>query len=64
VFSAADCPQLVCRRAKFHYDEAVDYFDDISVDSDNPAYASKQLDFYKKHFHPIHENLRDTMYFV
>ncbi|KAJ7349234.1 Piwi domain-containing protein [Mycena albidolilacea] len=55
---------LVCRRAKFHYDEAVDYFDDISVDSDNPAYASKQLDFYKKHFHPIHENLRDTMYFV
>ncbi|KAJ7871439.1 hypothetical protein B0H14DRAFT_214204 [Mycena olivaceomarginata] len=39
-------------------------FDDISVDSDNSAYASKQLDFYKKHFHPIHENLRDTMYFV
>ncbi|KAJ7787534.1 Piwi domain-containing protein [Mycena leptocephala] len=42
---------LVCSRAKFHYD-------------DTPEYNSKQLKFYKEHFHPVHQNLRDTMYFV
>ncbi|KAJ7929263.1 Piwi domain-containing protein, partial [Mycena leptocephala] len=55
---------LVCSRAKFHYDDHVDYFDDISVNSDSPEYNSKQLKFYKEHFHPVHQNLRDTMYFV
>ncbi|KAJ7261360.1 Piwi domain-containing protein [Mycena haematopus] len=55
---------LVCSRAKFHYDDHVDYFDDISVNSDDPAFNSKQLDFYIKHFHPIHQDLRDSMYFV
>ncbi|KAK7023929.1 protein argonaute-2 [Favolaschia claudopus] len=55
---------LVCRRAKFHYDESVDYSDDLSVDSDSPDFASKQLEFYQAHFRPIHHNLRYSMYFV
>ncbi|KAJ6500471.1 Piwi domain-containing protein [Mycena sanguinolenta] len=55
---------LVCSRAKFHYDQDVDYFDDISVNSSDPGFSSKQLEYYVKHFHPVHANMRDTMYFV
>ncbi|KAF7359355.1 Protein argonaute-2 [Mycena sanguinolenta] len=55
---------LICSRAKFHYDEDVDYFDDISVNSSDPGFKFKQLEYYVKHFHPVHPNLRDTMYFV
>ncbi|KAJ7445736.1 Piwi domain-containing protein, partial [Mycena galericulata] len=55
---------LACARAKFHYGEEVDYFDDISVSSDSPEWESKQLEFYQEHFHDVHPDLADTMYFV
>ncbi|KAJ7043223.1 Piwi domain-containing protein [Mycena alexandri] len=38
---------LVCARAKFHYDRDVDFEDDISLSSDDPNYATKQYAFYQ-----------------
>jgi len=53
-------PQLVCRRAKFHFDDQVNYSDDVSVHSDE----SSHMDFYEKHFQEINERMKDVMYFL
>ena len=53
-------PQLVCRRAKFHFDDQVNYSDDVSVHSDE----SSHMDFYEKHFREINERMKDVMYFL
>lgn len=51
---------LVCRRAKFHFDDQVNYSDDVSVHSDE----SSHMDFYEKHFQEINERMKDVMYFL
>ncbi|KAF8078121.1 Piwi domain-containing protein [Lyophyllum atratum] len=53
-------PQLVCRRAKFHFSDAVGDVDAMSVTSDE----AQHLDFYKAQFGAINNRLKDTMYFV
>jgi len=51
---------LVCRRAKFHFSEAVGDIDSMSVSSDE----RRHLDYYKEQFADISDRLKDTMYFV
>ncbi|KAJ7771738.1 Piwi domain-containing protein [Mycena metata] len=58
---------LVCARAKFHYDGHVDFEDDISLSSDDPNYATKQYEYYREHFDQVHANFHNSafsMYFV
>ncbi|KAJ6488618.1 Piwi domain-containing protein [Mycena vitilis] len=59
---------LVCGRAKFHYDKNVDFEDAMSVSSDDPEYGRKQYEFYQAHFDQVHSNFQGTsafsMYFV
>ncbi|KAF9458642.1 Piwi domain-containing protein [Collybia nuda] len=51
---------LVCRRAKFHFDDDINFSDDMSSHSDERSH----VDFYKDHFSKINEAIRDKMYFV
>jgi eukaryotic translation initiation factor 2C len=54
--------QLVCRRAKFHFEDDVH-----DIDTDNASIRSGEgphIDFYKQHFTAINERMKDTMYFV
>ncbi|KAJ7168177.1 Piwi domain-containing protein [Mycena crocata] len=58
---------LVCGRAKFHYDGDVDFEDDGSVSADDPDYMNRQFEFYESHFRQVHPNLVNSdysMYFV
>ncbi|RDB21330.1 Protein argonaute-2 [Hypsizygus marmoreus] len=50
---------LVCRRAKFHFDDKVR--DDASSEHSD---EKPHLDFYKEHFEAINGRLKDMMYFV
>ncbi|KAF9452879.1 Piwi-domain-containing protein [Macrolepiota fuliginosa MF-IS2] len=56
------CMQLVCRRAKFHYDEDINDYSVSSVSGDDDMNA--HLDYYRRHFSPVNGLLRDFMYFV
>ncbi|KAF8654242.1 hypothetical protein AX16_003763 [Volvariella volvacea WC 439] len=50
---------LVCRRAKFHYDDLA-YSDTMSVDSNEPPH----IDHFLQHFQYINNSLENSMYFV
>ena len=54
--------QLVCRRAKFHFEDDVHDFasDNASVHSGEGPH----IDFYKQRFTAINERMKATMYFV
>ncbi|KAF5386770.1 hypothetical protein D9615_001667 [Tricholomella constricta] len=51
---------LVCRRAKFHFSDAIGDIDAMSASSDE----RQHLDYYKAQFDGINNRLKDTMYFV
>jgi len=53
---------LVCRRAKFHFEDDVH-----DIDSDNASAHSGEgphIDFYRQRFTAINERMKSTMYFV
>lgn len=53
---------LVCRRAKFHFEDDVH-----DIDSDNGTIQSGEgphIDFYRQRFNAINERMKATMYFV
>ncbi|KAL0580037.1 hypothetical protein V5O48_001972 [Marasmius crinis-equi] len=52
---------LVCRRAKFHYDP--DMYEELSAQSETSD-DGVHLDFYKKKFSPINERMKTYMYFL
>ena len=49
--------QLVCGRAKFHFDDNAS----ISGDSTNSGF---DLDLWRRNYAPIHERLASTMYWM
>ncbi|XP_006458268.1 argonaute-like protein [Agaricus bisporus var. bisporus H97] len=53
---------LVCRRAKFHYDASIN---DYSVSSAS-GYEDddSQLNYYRQHFNPVNSSMKTQMYFV
>ncbi|KAF8894445.1 Piwi domain-containing protein [Infundibulicybe gibba] len=53
---------LVCRRAKIHFDDEVNFSDDMSSAADGEE--ASHIDYFKKHFSDINERLKQTMYFV
>ena len=61
-FLVLTTPQLVCRRAKFHFEDDVH-----DIDSDTASVQSGQgphIDFYRARFTAINERMKATMYFV
>ncbi|KAK7472435.1 hypothetical protein VKT23_000550 [Stygiomarasmius scandens] len=57
---------LVCRRAKFHFDSEVQYSDNMSVSTgEGENDMEHQLNYYKQHFQPVRSRLLDSgMYFL
>ncbi|EGN96087.1 hypothetical protein SERLA73DRAFT_185621 [Serpula lacrymans var. lacrymans S7.3] len=51
---------LVCRRAKFHYDPAWNFEDNVSVHSDD----GPSLQSFQDHFSDISRSLENSMYFL
>ncbi|EPQ60238.1 Piwi-domain-containing protein [Gloeophyllum trabeum ATCC 11539] len=51
---------LVCRRARFHFDDRVSLHADYGSDTSGPF----DLHFWQQHFTPANGNMANTMYFV
>ncbi|TFK65657.1 Piwi-domain-containing protein [Pluteus cervinus] len=51
---------LVCRKARIHYDSEVGHFDVRAFAEGNRPH----LDFFKEHFNQVHQSLQKSMYFV
>ncbi|THV07876.1 Piwi-domain-containing protein [Dendrothele bispora CBS 962.96] len=52
---------LVCRRAKFHYDNEVQYSENMSMDSGG---EENHLDWFKQHFKDVKKEMLDGMFFL